>query len=244
VVFTVFLYNILYRVKWIAVEHQSNFAKSKIDWLYTFFIMLLAPKIVYLNKEYKEQVQDKIGLFFRTNKITIIPNGINVEKYRYAHNKIKVSDNVHIAMIGRFTPLRDHETLIRAIAEIKSTLSVRLFLAGDGNTKTRMESLVRELNLRSEVIFLGDISETVIIDLLQKIDIYIHSSFAETQSTSILQVMASKTPIIATNIPGINNIVEHKFNGVLFKTGNVNQLSKCIIEMINADNDQIVGQAY
>src|SRR5690606_20217715 len=81
VVFTVFLYNILYRVKWIAVEHQSNFAKSKIDWLYTFFIMLLAPKIVYLNKEYKEQVQAKIGLCFRTNKITIIPNGINVEKY-------------------------------------------------------------------------------------------------------------------------------------------------------------------
>src|SRR5690606_33965700 len=113
-----------------------------------------------------------------------------------------------------------------------------------GNTKTRMESLVRELNLRSEVIFLGDISETVIIDLLQKIDIYIHSSFAETQSTSILQLMASKTPIIATNIPGINNILEHYYNGVLLKTGNDNTISNYIIEMINADNDQIVRQAY
>src|SRR5690606_21515837 len=88
VVFTVFFYRLFSRVKWIAVEHQSNFAKSKKDWFYTFFILLLAPTIVYLSADYKEQVRKRMSFFFSASKINIIPNGIDVEKYRPAHTKI------------------------------------------------------------------------------------------------------------------------------------------------------------
>src|SRR5690606_36921787 len=118
---------------------------------YTSIILLFVPKIVYLTDAYRKQVQKKMGIFFPYNKITIIPNGIEIEKYRTAHNKTLSEEFTHVAMISRFTPLRDHETLIRAIGEIKKIHPVKLSLAGDGDTRPRLEQLVRQLDLSNEV---------------------------------------------------------------------------------------------
>lgn len=233
VVFSVFIYSLFNKVKWISIEHQSNFAKSKKDWFYTFFILLLSPQIVYLSEDYKKQIKSRFKLFFPSRKISIVNNGININPYKISHEKQLKPNLVHLAMISRFNLLRDHETLIKAVFELKKHQNIKLSIAGDGNTKPEMEKMVKDLNLESEVAFLGVIEEAEITKLLQKVDIYIHSSLAETQSTSILQVMASKTPIIATDIPGINNVLENEKNVLLFEKKNVNQLINCIEKLTN-----------
>lgn len=235
-VFTVYWFTLFHQAKWLSVEHQSNFAKSKKDWLYTFFILLLSPSIVYLSDEYKEQIKKKIKFVFPSKKIRIIPNGINVEKYALAHQKDYGSNEIRIAMISRFNSLRDHETLIRAVGELKEKYPLKLYLAGDGETKPEMEKLVEKLQLEDAVVFLGTINENEIIDLLKKVNIYIHSSLAETQSTSLLQVMASKTPIIATNIPGINNLLVNNKDALLFKCKNSLALVDSIRRIIEDKN--------
>lgn len=246
VVFSVFFYSIFNKVKWISVEHQSNFAKSKKDWFYTFFILLLSPIIVYLSEDYKKQIKSKFKFIFPSQKVSIIHNGIDTDLYRKSHDKLLKPNLVHLAMISRFNPLRDHETLIKAIIELRVSNHIKLSIAGDGDTKKEMEQLVIDLGLNKEIEFLGIINESEIIELLQRTDIYVHSSLAETQSTSILQVMASKTPIVATNIPGINNVIRDGYNGLLFETKKVNQLVQCIARLI-ADlelKSQLVNCAY
>lgn len=238
-VFAVFLYSIFNKVKWISVEHQSNFAKSKKDWLYTFFILTLCPLIIYLSEDYREQVKNKMKIIVPLRHIHVIPNGINIEKYSQALEKKLDPNEIRIAMISRFNNLRDHETLIKAVNELIPKYPIKLIFAGDGHSREQMESLVKNMHLETKVEFLGLISENEIINLLKTVNIYVHSSLAETQSTSILQVMATKTPIIATDIPGINNVIDNQIDGLLFSVGDFHQLSKLILNVVNLKNDEL-----
>jgi len=245
VVFAVFFYCLFNKVKWISVEHQSNFAKSKKDWFYTLLILLLSPKIVYLSEDYKKQIKSKFKFIFPSQKVSIIQNGIAIDPYRKSHEKL-LKPYFHLVMISRFNSLRDHETLIRAVSVLRLNNQVKLSIAGDGETKLEMEQLVSELDLNKEIEFLGIINENEIIELLQKTDFYVHSSLAETQSTSILQVMASKTAIVATDIPGINNVIRNEENGLLFEIKNVNHLVNSIERLISNTElkSRIVENAY
>lgn len=84
------------------------------------------------------------------------------------------------------------------------------------------------------------------IKLIYGTDIYIHSSFAETLSTSLLQVMACKVPIIATDIPGINNLLLNEEDAILFTPNNITELIDKIFQLI-LDNDlkeKIIENSY
>ena len=63
-------------------------------------------------------------------------------------------------------------------------------------------------------------------------DIYIHSSLAETFSTSLLQVMACKIPIIATNISGVNDLLVDGKDSLLFEVKNKIELKAKIEKLI------------
>ncbi|HMM16035.1 MAG TPA: glycosyltransferase family 4 protein [Petrimonas sp.] len=230
-IFVVFWYGLFHKVKWLSVEHQSNHAKTRIDWIYCFFILLLAPRIVYLTAEYKQEIKEKFKFFVSNKKINIIPNGINTEKFKPAKEKEK-TDEVVFSMISRMTKLRDHRTLILAIKEIAKTTKCKLYIAGDGETFDEYNALVKELELENTVVFTGTLNEEELIKLLHKTDIYIHSSLAETQSTSLLQVMACKVPIIATDIKGINNLLVDSEDALLFEAKNKIELISKIAELL------------
>lgn len=230
-IFVVFFYGFFNKVEWVSVEHQSNHAKSKKDWFYSFFILLLAPRIIYLTKEYKEEMRNKFKLLGSSKKINVIPNGVNTDKFKPALNKVQ-SDEIVFSMISRMTNLRDHRTLILAFKEIAKSIKCKLYIAGDGETLNEYQALVKELQLQDKIIFTGTLNEDQVIKLLQATDIYIHSSLAETQSTSLLQVMACKVPIIATDINGINNLLKNNEEALLFDVGNVSSLVKSINKLL------------
>lgn len=227
-IITVFIYSLFYQINWVAVEHQANNAKTKIDWIYSIIILLLAPKIVYLTDNYKKEMMEKFPLLTKRKKIRVIGNGIDLSYFTPGK---RIPDGlVNITMISRLNHLRDHHTLIHAFAAVaRDNDNCRLKIAGNGETFTQIMELIVKLRLEDKVELLGFLNEEQIISLLHNTDIYVHSSLAETQSTSLLQVMACKIPIIATDIPGINNLLENKVDALLFKPGNHSQL----IESLN-----------
>lgn len=245
VIFVVFIYSLFHKINWTMVEHQSNHAKSKKDWVYTFFILLLSPQIVYLTESYKKEILAKFKGWVNLKKMNIIPNGINLKKYYPASERLD-NEILTFSMISRLNSLRDHKTLIYAMGEVSKTIPCKLYIAGDGETKDELINLVNELKLEEIVEFTGLLNEYEIVSLLHKTDIYIHSSLAETQSTSLLQVMACKIPIIASDIPGISNLICDGENGILFEVKNVQSL-KNQIDFLYQDSIlkvKIVDNAY
>lgn len=232
VIFVVFIYSLFHKIKWTMVEHQSNHAKSKKDWIYTFFILLFSPRIVYLTDSYKKEILAKFKGWVKLKKIKIIPNGINLKKFYPASEKL-THDILTFSMVSRLNALRDHKTLISAIAKVSKTIPCKLYIAGDGETKNELIELVKDLGLEDIVKFTGVLNEKEIVHLLHKTDIYIHSSLAETQSTSLLQVMACKVPIIASDIDGIRTMLTPNENALLFKVRNVEDLTNLIFRLMN-----------
>lgn len=232
VIFVIFIYSLFHKINWTMVEHQSNHAKSKKDWVYTFFILLLSPQIVYLTESYKKEILGRFKGWVNQKKIRIIPNGINLKKYYPASERL-ANEVLTFSMISRLNSLRDHKTLICAIGEVSKTKPCKLYIAGDGETKDELINLVNELELEEIVEFTGLLNEDEIVSLLHKTDIYIHSSLAETQSTSLMQVMACKIPIIATDIEGIREMLTSGKDALLFKPKNVNDLLSGIFRLIN-----------
>lgn len=214
-VITVFIYSLFFRIKWLAVEHQANSAKTKMDWVYSFLILILASKVVYLTDSYKNEMQSAFPLLTKRKRIKVIANGIDLTKF--VPKKRKPDGLVNISMISRLNKLRDHHTLILAFSElVKNNDNLRLKIAGDGETFNEISHLITSLQLQHRIELLGFLNEDEIVDLLHETDIYVHSSLAETQSTSLLQVMACKIPIIATDINGINNVLSHNTEALLF----------------------------
>jgi len=246
-VFITLIYCCLYKKKWIAVEHQSNQAKGLKDWIYSFFILHSAPHIVYLTPQYKNEIIKKFH-FISRKKITIIANGVNLENFKKVmlENGNDKNEAITISMISRMNNYRDHKTLIDAIKILSIKYqNIELYIAGDGETKQKYIDYAEKLNLHN-IYFLGALNEDEIIDLLNKTNIYVHSSLKETLSTSLLQAMACQVPIIATDIDGINNLLEDKTDALLFQPENKEQLAEKIETIIDNHEikDRIVHNAY
>ncbi len=232
-ILVVWYYALFHKVKFISVEHQPNPIKTKKDWFYTFLITLFSPKVGYLTDIYITEIKDKSRFFLNKKKVSVINNGINTLKFKPAESHIKKNEYIVISMIARMMNTKDHFTLIAAFKEISKEFAVKLFLAGDGNLKGELEKYSEQLKLQDKVIFTGTIDENEVIELIHNTDIYVHSSLGETLSTSLLQVMACKTPIIATNIPGINNLLINNKDALLFNPKDKNTLVAHIKKLIN-----------
>lgn len=232
-ILVVWLYAKLNRINFLCVEHQSNDAKSRKDWIFTVLILLFGSKVVYLTNIYKEQINKKFALLSKWANIFVIPNGIALKSFEVAKDALKPNTSkLIISMVSRMNSLRDHKTLIDAFSLVRAKYPSQLKLAGDGQTKQELQAYALSLGLEDDVHFLGMIKEHEIMDLLNKTTIYVHSSLAETLSTSLLQVMATRTPIIATNIPGINNLLAHNEDAILFEPKSVQELFKAIMLLI------------
>jgi glycosyltransferase involved in cell wall biosynthesis len=244
VVLCAFLYSKVTSARLIAVEHQSNQAKHWKDWIYSFLILTLIPKVVYLTESYRGEMKQFFKFLVGRNTC-VINNGINSRFYHRGTEKLS-SDHTVFFMMSRMTPLRDHFTLIKAFSEFIKSNNAKMYIAGDGSTMKDIINLISELSLQNHVILLGTINEKSILGMLKIVDIYIHSSLSETLSTSLLQVMSCQIPIIATNIPGINNLLTDNSEALLFEPENKSDLL-LKMQILHADpnlRERLVANAY
>lgn len=245
VIVIVWWYCLWNKAKFISVEHQSNNAKTKKDWVYSILILLLSPKVVYLTTSYADEIKTKFKILYRPRRIKVINNGINIKKFR-PKNESDNNERITFSMVSRMNALRDHKTLIDAFCKLEEGNDYKLILAGDGDTREELEEHVNKKKQKDKIIFTGNINESSVIDLIHNTDIYIHSSLAETLSTSLLQVMACKVPIIATDIPGINNLLVDGMDALLFKPKEVVNLKEKIKKLLeNSElSNKIASNAY
>ena len=131
-------------------------------------------------------------------------------------------------MISAFRPQKDHPTLIRALSMLPE--EYRLFLAGGSETDEDRKylndcrQLVSELGLDDRVCFLGVRSD--VPQLLAASDVVVLSTAYEGMSLSLLEAMAAGRPLIASDVPGVHDLVSSA--GLLFPFGDDQRLAELI----------------
>ncbi len=226
-VFTIWWHCLFTKKKFFVVEHTSNSIKGFPELLVSLFSLLLAGKVVYLSSIYQQQLQKKFWFFPVNKKSLVIQNGIDLQTFKPV-DKAQQSTILHAGMIGRFILPKNQALIVDAVERgIQSGAfhqKIVIHFAGNGGSLADLQESVQKKGLQDHVKFHGLLTEEEILSFLEKLDFYVHASYAETMCTSVMQAMACGLPVLASNIPGINNIVLENENALLFKNSDIDSM--------------------
>jgi glycosyltransferase involved in cell wall biosynthesis len=174
-----------------------------------------------------------------SNKIRIINNCINLDKFRIAEDRPLIKSNfgiqprdIILGFVGRLVKQKGCEILLRAIKNIpKMSDNIVLLVIGDGKLRPFLMKMGRNLGSKKRSIFLG--FQEDLTKFLSIFDIAIIPSIYEPFGTIALEYMAMRVPIISSNVDGLSEFIQDKRNGILFKKGSINDLKNAIQVMIS-----------
>jgi glycosyltransferase involved in cell wall biosynthesis len=121
---------------------------------------------------------------------------------------------------------------VRIVVDEKFDIELRI--VGDGPSRAFLERLVRDLGVEGRVRFLGAVDEPTKMRELYAADLLVLPSLAEGLPSSIAEAMAVGVPVIATNIAGTSELVEHEKTGLLVQPSDPEALARAIIRMIGS----------
>jgi len=152
----------------------------------------------------------KLKKKFKNKKIRLIYNFIDENQFRPISTNKKEK---HILWIGRFVLGKNIFNFLKAFKELKG---YTLDIIGKGPYEKRMKKLINDLDIN--VNFLGLFPNSQIPEIMNQYHVFILPSVSEGNPKVLLEAMSCGIACIGTNIPGINNIIQHKENGFLCGT--------------------------
>lgn len=143
----------------------------------------------------------------------------------------RISNGPRLISVGRLVAIKGHEQLLQAVAKLVSTRpGTRLTILGEGDLRTHLENLSRDLALEAYVDFPGAVGN--VNEWLAKSDIYLASSIYEGLPIAVAEAMGSGLPVIATDVVGNNDLIIHELTGLRFTLNNISQLVESIENLI------------
>ncbi len=181
-------------------------------------------------------------------KLVITPGGVDIEKYKFSANarkEIRKEQNVHdqaiiLGAVSRLVPIKRIDRLIAVFAGLRlPDQDLRLWIAGDGPERKRLEALVADLKLERCVRFLGH--ENDVSKLYSALDVFCCPSLAEGMSNSILEAMASELPILASDISSNRDLIDEGEGGYLVSFENTTEFQDRIERLVDEKNRKKMG---
>lgn len=185
--------------------------------------------IVCLTKGIKDHLNTECNI----NTNIIIPNTIKTEEYQ------NNGDQNYILNASKLLKHKRVDILVKAFSNLikeKKDLSAKLIIIGEGPYKKHLNDLVKFEGLKERVVFLPFQPVSVYRAYLSKCSIFVLPSEIEAFGVVIIEAMASGKPVIASDIPGPQDIITHGYNGFLFEKGNVDELKK-YLEILLEDKE-------
>jgi len=160
--------------------------------------------------------QRLVELGFPAERCVAIPNGIDHSRFKAGGDMPIAQRQACIVMSARFARQKDQLSLIRAIGLLNERgLRMPLKLAGAGRASYRQaaEREVRRLGLGAQVEFLGHSGE--LPQLLMRSAVYVLSTHWEGMPLALVEGMAAGCACVASDVPGIEGVIEHERSGLL-----------------------------
>ena len=148
-------------------------------------------------------------------KLVVVRNPVSVphdlgerEELRRRHGL----DGPTLVYAGRLVPQKSLET---ALGAVSTTPGVALLVAGDGPERDRLRRRATELGLDGRVRFLGPLPRRAIFELLRAADAAVLTSTWENFPHLVVESLAVGTPVLATDVGGVGEVLRSEHNGLL-----------------------------
>lgn len=193
---------------------------------------------VIVNSNYmKRELQRLFGLPFE--KINVAPNGINITMFNgvekdYEFRRQYALDNEKIILfMGRLVYEKGIQNLISAMPKILAGYhDAKLVIAGKGGMIEELKAQVNSMGIGNKVYFTGYMDAKQVCKMYKCADVSVFPSTYEPFGIVALEAMLSGTPVVVSDIGGLNEIVEHGVNGMKSYAGNPNSLADSILELL------------
>ncbi|OGG87179.1 hypothetical protein A3B87_03085 [Candidatus Kuenenbacteria bacterium RIFCSPHIGHO2_02_FULL_39_13] len=235
---------VIYTVHGLVLNEPLTLPKKIFYWLAEWLSAKFKNNLICVSEyDKKSLLKYKIS---RPKKIVVIHNGLDLKNLRFyskedARQRLykrlynpnltmeQWSNGAMIGCIANFYQTKGLIYLIEAAREIKDN-NIKFIIIGDGPERRTLTELIENYKLNDSVYLLGIIDGAA--QYLKAFDIFVLPSIKEGLVYTLIEARAAGRPIIATNVGGNPEIVEHNKNGLLVAAKDFNALAENIINLL------------
>ncbi len=212
--------------------------------------MQMADTVVTICDTMKQKLIDR-GI--NGDKIFVIPNGVNSEKFSPElstvdiKEKYAIGSKTVIGYISNLSKREGHSVLLQALNVLvnQKGLDVAGLIVGDGPTNVSLQKQSKMLGLGDNVIFTGTVPHDEIIDYYNAIDIFVVPRIEDFASDFVTpmkpyEALAMKKPVLVSDRPVLQEIIHDGETGLVFKTNDVDDLATKIAYLM--DNTDVAAR--
>jgi glycogen(starch) synthase len=176
-----------------------------------------AHAVIVLSESAKKAMVEEWSI--REERVHVIPPGVVPELFKGPFvDPLPSVGRPRIVYVGRIAQQKDVQTLVRAIAFLRS--DAQLVIVGDGPDRQRMERLAESLGIRERMTITGFVRHEKVPAFLHHADVLALPSQFEELGSVLLEAMCIGMPIVASRVRGIESVIDHDDNGLLVAPGN------------------------
>lgn len=219
--------------------HSTNAWKSQLHLVVDKFLSRFSNAVIACTDEVKSTIELQ-GI--SSGKVISIANGVDLQRVDAApvvdiRTDYAIPDeSVVFALVGRLHEAKGHAELLPVLQQLhqKDKKFICLFV-GEGDLEDTLKQQVKLLGLTEKIEFTG--FRTDVIGILKAIDFLVMPSRWEGLPISLLESMACQSPVLASRVGGIPDVIEHGVDGLLFEQGNTTELESSLSLLI--DNKEL-----
>lgn len=213
-------------------EFQTNRYGWKIElwrWIQRGYVR--SANLVITPSNYLRSIIARWGVPDR--RIRVIPNAIEglyrIQRLENRKGKTEREEKTAVT-VGRLVNLKRIDGIISAVAHLDN---VQLVVIGDGPERKNLGELVASLDITTKVQFTGVLNHDLVMEYLTNAGLFVLNSSDETFPHVLLEAMICGTPVIATNVGGVSEIISDEIDGFLIDPNDSSQLLRAMQRILN-----------
>lgn len=232
--------NIFNSIPLITQKHSIvNPKKHHVFILLEMICILFNKKVIAISESVKNSLNKYE--FIRSNKILVLPNSIEYQKFNEVALSKKKSNNgeIIIGIVGRLEKVKGINYLLFGMKKILAKFPyAKLEIIGDGSNAQELKNLSEKLKISNSVIFFGKFTD--VIPFYSRMDVFVLPSILEGFGIVLLEAMAAGIPVVATNVNGIKEVIVNMKSGLLVPPKNPEAIADAVIKIV--ENPQLAKE--
>jgi glycosyltransferase involved in cell wall biosynthesis len=221
------------------IESLKILDNSKFSFLPQFFFKKSLTKMDHIIALSTVDVKFLRNLGVEKEKIALIPNGIDIQKFQKRKEFVERSEKKKILCVARFSENKNYEALVNALFKLRQDMDFEAYFIGavtDKKYYDKILRLIKTLDLEENIRIEISLEDEYLVDCYLSCDLFVLPSKMETFPLVILEAMYAGLPVISTPVGGIPNIIKNDVNGFLVNPNDHEMLYKKCLQVLKDEN--------
>jgi N-acetyl-alpha-D-glucosaminyl L-malate synthase BshA len=223
------------KIKVVTTLHGTDVQLVGLDPSYksiTKFSIEKADGVTAVSKFLRDATKREFGI---ENDIKVVYNFVDINQYPRINRSEKAlasesKSKKVITHVSNFRGVKRIPDVIDVFCKISAVEDAELYLVGDGPDIPLAEEMVIKCDIKDKTRFFGNVQS--IKEILAETDVFLLPSEQESFGLAALEAMASEIPVIASNVGGLPEVIDHGENGMLCELGDTDSMAESAIELL------------